>query len=251
MPPLVVDPDAIRRCGSDLLVASAQIDDLGTFAAGGARLGDWSGEAATAYHDGLRPAGRKADAMSLALRGVAQRVDAHADEMASLEDRRIGLTDWRLHIVRHLADLRTRIAEATEDQAAALQLEADGLRGEVASFGTDLDAWTTDIGAEEQAMNLAFSPRAHPRPGRGGVRRRGRPGRRGARHQAARRRPAGRRPRLVARADRRRSGWRSSPPRRRRSATSTASRRATATPPTGSRSRATWPSSRRTTARGT
>lgn len=157
VPPLDVDPDAIRRCGSDLLVASAQIDDLGTFAAGGARLGDWTGEAATAYRDGLRPAGRTADAMSLALRGVAQRVDAHADEMASLEDRRIGLADWRLHLVRHLADLRTRIAGATEDEAAALQLEADGLRGEVATFGTDLDAWTADIGTEEQAMNLAFS----------------------------------------------------------------------------------------------
>ena len=157
VPVLTVEPEAIRRCGSDLLVASAQVDDLGTFAAGDARIGDWRGASATAYHDGLRPLGRRADAMSLALRGVAQRVDAHADEMASLEDRRIGLTDWRLHIVRHLADLRTRVGEATEDQAAALQAEADGLRREVVRFGTDVGSWLTDIGTEEQAMLLAFS----------------------------------------------------------------------------------------------
>ena len=157
VPVLNVDPDAIRRCGSDLLVASAQVDDLGTFAAGDARIGDWSGAAATAYHDGLRPLGRKADAMSLALRGVAQRVDAHAEEMSSLEDRRVGLMDWRLHIVRHLADLRTRIGAATEDQAGALQAEADGLRREVERFGTDVGTWVTDIGTEEEAMVLAFS----------------------------------------------------------------------------------------------
>src|SRR3954451_21685825 len=86
IPVLTVDPASIRRCGSDLLVASAQVDDLGAFAAGDARIGDWSGVASTAYHDGLRPIGRKADGMSLALRSVAQRVGAHADEMESLRD---------------------------------------------------------------------------------------------------------------------------------------------------------------------
>ncbi len=157
VPVLTVDPGVIRRCGSDLLVASAQVDDLGTFAAGDARIGDWTGAASTAYHDGLRPAGRRADAMSLALRGVARRVDAHADEMASLKDRRIGFMDWRLHIVRHLAHLRTRIGEATEDQAASLQSEADGLRREVDNFDTDVTTWSSDLDAEEQAMVLAFT----------------------------------------------------------------------------------------------
>jgi hypothetical protein len=157
VPPLDVDPDAIRRCGSDLLVASAQVDDLGTFAAGDARIGDWTGAASTAYHDGLRPLGHRADAMSLALRGVAQRVDAHADEMASLKDCRVGLVDWRLHIVRHLADLRRRIGAAIEDEAAALQAEADALGREVEHFGSDVTTWFSDVGTEEQAMSLAFS----------------------------------------------------------------------------------------------
>ena len=51
VPTLTVDPDSIRRCGSDLLVASAQVDDLGTFAAGDARIGDWTGAASTTYHE--------------------------------------------------------------------------------------------------------------------------------------------------------------------------------------------------------
>lgn len=157
VPPLVADPEAVHRCGSDLLVASAQVDDLGTFAAGPARVGDWSGDAASAYNDGLRPTGRRADAMSLALRGVAQRVDAHADELEALLDRRVGLADWRLHLARDLADLRERIGSATADEAGALQTEADALRGEVASYAGDLARWVEDVGAEEQAMVLAFS----------------------------------------------------------------------------------------------
>lgn len=157
IPPLDADPEAVRQCGSDLLVASAQVDDLGTFAAGPARLGDWDGDAAAAYHEGIRPTGRRADAASLALRGVAQRVDAHADELESLLERRVGLADWRLHLARHVADLRERVASATADEAAALRTEADALRGEVTSFAGDLARWVEDVGAEEQAMVLAFT----------------------------------------------------------------------------------------------
>ena len=158
VPVLTVDPDAIRRCGSDLLVASAQVDDLGTFAAGDARIGDWTGAASTAYHDGLRPAGRQADAMSLALRGVAQRVDAHADEMASLRDRRVGLMDWRLHLrPARSPTCAAGSARRPRTEAAALQAEADGLRRQVEHFGADVTTWTTDVGTEEQAMDLAFT----------------------------------------------------------------------------------------------
>jgi hypothetical protein len=156
VPALEVNPAAIRRCGEELLVASAQVDDLGSYAAGAGRIGDWSGAAATAYHAELRPAGRRADAMSLALRGVAQRVDAHADEMAALKDRRLGLADWRRHLVAGIADLRRRIGTAVETEAAALQSEADGLGREVAHLGADIDAWWADVRAEEHAMDLAF-----------------------------------------------------------------------------------------------
>ena len=157
VPPLEADPAAVRRCGKDLLVASAQVDDLGTFAAGPGRIGTWTGSASTAYHSELRPAGRRADAMSLALRGVAQRVDAHADELDALRDRRVGLLDWRGHLVGAVADLRRRVGEATADAAAVLQSEADGLRRQVEHFGGDVTTWWSDVGAEERAMQLAFS----------------------------------------------------------------------------------------------
>ena len=95
VPALVVDPEGIRGCGADLRAASAQIDDLGTFVAGGARIGDWTGLGATSYHDAIGPTGRRADAMSLALRAVARRVDAHADEMTRLRTGRADLVDAR------------------------------------------------------------------------------------------------------------------------------------------------------------
>ena len=157
IPELVVDTGAIHACGSDLRTASAQLDDLGTFVAGDARVPDWTGVASTAYHAAITPVGRQADAMSLALRGVAQRVDAHAEEMDALLDRRIGLMDWRRHLVSAIAHLSGRIARATEDEAAALQAESDDLRRQVESFDADVATWSSDVSAEETEMNAAFA----------------------------------------------------------------------------------------------
>ena len=83
VPPLVVDPGSIRAYAADLLAASTQVDDLGSFVAGDARIGDWTGEGSTSYHQSIRPVGRTADAMSLALRCVSRRADGHADTMQS------------------------------------------------------------------------------------------------------------------------------------------------------------------------
>jgi hypothetical protein len=91
VPDLVVDPGGIRGYGSHLLAGSAQIDDLGTFVGGPARITGWEGQAATAYAAAIQPIGYRADAMSLALRGVSQRVDVHADTMERLVERRIDL----------------------------------------------------------------------------------------------------------------------------------------------------------------
>ena len=52
-PGLTCDPAAISTCGADLLAASAQVDDLGSFVAGAARVGDWTGDASTAYHEAI------------------------------------------------------------------------------------------------------------------------------------------------------------------------------------------------------
>ena len=82
VPELVVEPSGIRAYAADLLAASTQVDDLGSFVAGAARIPDWTGTGATAYHDAIRPTGRRADAMSLALRSVARRADEHATTLA-------------------------------------------------------------------------------------------------------------------------------------------------------------------------
>ncbi|HET9422461.1 MAG TPA: alpha/beta hydrolase [Nocardioides sp.] len=156
VPALVVDPEAIRGCGADLRAASAQIDDLGTFVAGGARIGDWTGLGATSYHDAIGPTGRRADAMSLALRAVARRVDAHADEMARLRTGRDDLVDARTDLIRAIATLRAEIAAATEADAVRLQLESDGLARRVTAFEQDLTTWVDAVGAEETAMAEAF-----------------------------------------------------------------------------------------------
>ena len=147
VPPLAVDPDGIRDCGADLRAASAQIDDLGTFVAGGARIRDWSGLGATSYRQAIGPTGRRADAMSLALRAVARRVDAHAEEMLRLDTRRGHLVDVRADLAREIAALRT---------GPGTQAEADALARRVTTFEQDLTAWTGAVTAEETAMSEAF-----------------------------------------------------------------------------------------------
>ncbi|HEU4812385.1 MAG TPA: alpha/beta hydrolase [Nocardioides sp.] len=138
MPPLEADPGAIRSFAADLLAASAQLDDLGTFVAGRARVGDWQGAASTAYHDAIRRTGRDADAASLALRDIARRADHHADTMQRLLERRSTLDSERAHLVATL--------HAVSD---------DGARA-VRTFEADLEAWAAEIAAEEAAMRDAF-----------------------------------------------------------------------------------------------
>ena len=154
VPPLEADPAAVRACAADLLAASAQIDDLGTFVAGAARVGDWTGAAATAYHASIRPTGRLADAMSLALRHVSRRVDAHADALDDLLQRRTTLEGERSHLVGTIAGLRDRVEAA---DAAAIEAECTDCARQVRRFERDLDAWGTDLLAEEEAMRQAFA----------------------------------------------------------------------------------------------
>lgn len=156
-PPLAADPASVRGFAADLLTASTQVDALGSFVSGQARVSEWSGEAATAYHDAIRPTGETADAASLALRGVARRADQHADTLADLLDRRAGLTEEHRHLGGAISGLRERIDGAPEEQAGTLQAEADDLAARVRGYEADLDRWTQDLHAEEQAMNDAFA----------------------------------------------------------------------------------------------
>lgn len=153
VPELVVVTSVIEACGAQLLAASAQIDDLGTFTARGAHLPDWSGEAANAYRSDLSPLGRRADSMSLALRGVARRVQAHADRMSELRRTHDDLDGLRAHLVDQIAALRQRFAGGG---AGVLEFEALALTRRVQAFEGDLAAFVGDVGAEESSMRVAF-----------------------------------------------------------------------------------------------
>jgi pimeloyl-ACP methyl ester carboxylesterase/uncharacterized protein YukE len=156
VPLLRVDVGAIRAFAADLLAAAAQIDDLGTFVAGDARIGDWHALAAASYRDSIAPLGRRADAMSLALRSVSRRVDAHADEMAALDERRTTLVGERTHLLGAIQSLAVRAHAATETDVSAVQADCDDCRRRVEGFEHDLAAWSADLAAEETAMREAF-----------------------------------------------------------------------------------------------
>jgi len=161
VPPLVVEPGAIRTFAADLLAASAQVDDLGSFVAGAARIGDWEGVASTAYHQAIRPTGRRADAMSLALRHVARRADEHADTMQRLVERRWTLVDERAHLVGEIEALRGRATGAPAVHPDALAAACGDCALRVRRFETDLDSWVTDVIAAEEAMRAAFDRVLH------------------------------------------------------------------------------------------
>ena len=150
-------PAVIRTFGSDLLAASAQVDDLGTFVADEARIAGWTGEGSTSYHEGIAPVGRRADALSLALRAVAQRVDLHADRMQRLVRRRLDLAEERAVLRRRVGELRGRAVGATPGEEPALQEDCDDCARRVRGYEADLSAWRADVEAEEQAMVDAFT----------------------------------------------------------------------------------------------
>ncbi|HET7193959.1 MAG TPA: alpha/beta hydrolase [Nocardioides sp.] len=156
VPPLQVDPGEIRAFAADLLAAAAQVDDLGTFAAGDARIADWHALAATSYRESIGPLGRRADALSLALRSVSRRADAHADAMAALVERRTTLLEERIHLFDAIQVLSARAHVATETEVPLVRAECDDCRRRVEGFEHDLTAWSGDLAAEEIAMREAF-----------------------------------------------------------------------------------------------
>ena len=99
VPVFDADPGSVTGFGEDLRAASTQVDDFGGFVPGQAQAPDWIGEAGDAYRADIRPRGRRADALSLALRDVANRVLRHADQLTTLvRDHEDLMTDRaRLH----------------------------------------------------------------------------------------------------------------------------------------------------------
>lgn len=154
-PHLRVDTVRLRTFADHVLAASSTIDDLGSFCNGAARVGDWEGRDASAYHAAVRSQGPKADAMSLGLRKAAQAVDAHADHMGALTRSRDDLLDRRLYLEREIADLERRVDEASshEDGAPAevdeLRAHCARVQGWVDGYDADVRTWRAAVSAEE------------------------------------------------------------------------------------------------------
>ncbi|WP_139977878.1 alpha/beta hydrolase [Nocardioides litoris] len=158
VPALVCDPGAVQDTATRLLAASAQVDDLGDFAGGRARVGDWAGPASEAYHAEVAPTGEQADAMSLALRAVARRVDDHADALTALLTRRGDLDDRRQHLAQQVAWCEREAAKPlTPAQQDELQEDCRRVQGAVDVHGTDVATWVTDLETEEREMKEAFT----------------------------------------------------------------------------------------------
>lgn len=159
IPALDVDPGTIRETGRKLIAASAELDDAGSFVAGDARAVDWHGDSATTYRDELRPIGRQADAMSLALRSVGHRVDAHAEEMERLETARDDLATRRGELVAGVDDLERRasvVGPMTDEMIQDLLLDCSVVKRQVDAFDEDVATWAQDVRTEEDEMVRAF-----------------------------------------------------------------------------------------------
>lgn len=156
VPDLDVDPAAILAYARALLAGSAQVDDLGSFAAGPARIPSWRGDSGTTYAATIAPVGTTADSASLALRRVGLRVDQHGDEMARLLGDRTGLVLRRDDLVRRVGELATRATSLTTSDAASFQQECDRMAGDVRRFTDDVRSWTGRVAHEEAEMNEAF-----------------------------------------------------------------------------------------------
>ena len=156
-PQLEVDPAAIRSFAQALRSASAQVDDLGGFVTGGARIADWQGDDAATYHQGITPLGERADAMSLALRSVHQQADDHADEMAQLLEDRMDLESRRGSAMQAISHLWERARGATEEEAPAIQADADTCQKGCDELATSVTAWQKRVIGSEQRMVAAFT----------------------------------------------------------------------------------------------
>jgi uncharacterized protein YukE len=156
VPALEVDPASILDYARALLAGSAQVDDLGSFVAGAARIEDWEGAAGTSYTATITPIGTQADAASLALRRVGLRVDQHGRSMADLLAARTELVLRRTELARAVTYLALRAPTVTLAEAADFQSECDAVAGHVRDLADDVASWAARVTSEETEMSHAF-----------------------------------------------------------------------------------------------
>ena len=164
-PPSVMPAYAARAalvddCCTSLRAACARLDDLGTFTSGPARLDDWVGSSGDVYRLRTRALGRRAEAMALALRRVAARVEDHAETLADLGVLHADLVTRSTSLAGGIEVLRRDVARATPAGLASLgpvlHARSVALRASIADYEHDRRRWLHRLFEEEQAMVAAF-----------------------------------------------------------------------------------------------
>lgn len=156
VPPFDADPASVTAFGEDLRAASTQVDDFGGFVPGQAQAPDWIGDAGEAYRSDIRPRGRQADAMSLALRNVAHRVLRHADRLTTLKRDHEDLVTDRTRLDDEVVTFNAGIDGSPADQAPAMLERSRELTGRVTSIDTRISTWQQQLSTEESEMREAF-----------------------------------------------------------------------------------------------
>ncbi len=157
VPTLTCDPASVELFVTDLLSASAQIDDLGTFVPGTAQIPAWTGDDSVTYHQEIKPLGTRADAMSLALRHVSRRASQHATALQGFVTTHDDLVLRRATLVSELNSLRLQAPMIPPEQLDDFGADCTQLGNRIAAFDTDVTALVTDLGAEEDEMVAAFT----------------------------------------------------------------------------------------------
>lgn len=150
------DPGSVTSFGEDLRAGSTQIDDFGGFVPGQAQVPEWTGDAGAAYHADIRPQGRQADAMSLALRNVAHRVLRHADQLTTLVRDHEDLMTDRARLNDTVIAFNAGIDGTPAEQVPALQERSRELTGQVSTLHGRISSWKQRLATEESEMREAF-----------------------------------------------------------------------------------------------
>jgi pimeloyl-ACP methyl ester carboxylesterase len=117
---------------------------------------DWSGDAAEAASHAMTRFGRAADAATTAFTRVSAACDLYAEKVVELISRRDRLVERSSGVNADIDALRTHVQGSTGDDIAALQAEADALRGRADHLHDDVVAFWADVRAAEDALIAAF-----------------------------------------------------------------------------------------------
>lgn len=159
VPKFHANGDQVIATGNTFRTVSSILDDHGSFIGGEAKnSGLIDGEAASAYDDSTKPLGRHADAMSLALRDVANRVIAHGEDLNRLIMRHETLKGDHEELVRDIDRLIARTKPLPTDQAELEALAADCERwtGYVNGYEAEVRRWVSEVEECEREILAAL-----------------------------------------------------------------------------------------------